>query len=203
MNKTQAAKQYPNASGAGMLGNNPKFWRFVEMMEPGVQVRSREDARDWIYAHLDISSRKELDENPECKAAWGRVITEFNQFLENGFQKIPKQTTWECPELLAIASFAPCMRCGKHQGTGKVVGCHAQGFWATKYGKGWAQKPSDFVVAYLCNDCHRLMDAYENAETEELRSLEWAALIFRTFEWLFQHGFLIPINRVKSPECFT
>ena len=194
MNKDQAARRRPFASGAAILGKNPKFWQYIELVEDGVTVRHPDDALDWIYATFEISSRTELDDNPEKAAAWGNMIGDFNEYLATGFQAIPKPTTWSCPELLAIARLAPCMRCGNGQGQGRVVGCHAQGFWATKYGKGWSKKPSDFVVAFLCDKCHRIMDAYENADDDMVRALEWAALIFKTYEWLFIHGFLIPVN---------
>lgn len=177
------------AKGAAILCQNPKFWQYIEFNEPGVQVKHRDTARDWIYATLEIASRTELDTCPMVRAKWLATLKDFNQYL-NGYGATQKIQPWRSDEYRALARVAPCMRCHQHKGTGKVVCAHAMGEVATQFGKGKSEKPSDFASAYLCFDCHGLMDAYENTADPIMRALEWSVLIIRTHEWLLRNGFV-------------
>ena len=181
------------ARGAAILCQNAKFWQFIEDRERAagnpVTVRHPDTARDWIYATLDIASRKQLDDDPAAKSRWIATVADFNGWL-TGYGARQKVTPWRNDDYLALARHAPCMRCQRFKGTGKVVCAHVMGELAGYFGKGVAAKPSDFAGAYLCHDCHGVMDAYTNAEEPITRTLEWAVLILKTHDWLLRHGFV-------------
>jgi len=42
-----------------------------------------------------------------------------------------------------------------------VVSCHYTGRRQFRYGKGLGQKCDDMATAWLCGDCHRYFDEYE------------------------------------------
>lgn len=179
------------AKGAALFCQNPKFWAYIEDQEQGsgVQVQHPDSARDWIYATLQIDSRQQLDQVPEARAKWLALVVDFNRWL-TGYGASQKAKPWRSEEYRTLAKHAPCMRCQRFKGTGKVVAAHVMGELAHYFGKGLAEKPSDFAAAYLCHDCHGVMDSYANEEEPLLRTLEWAVMILKTHDWLMRHGFV-------------
>jgi hypothetical protein len=177
------------ARGAAIFCQKREFWEYIEFKEKGVTVRHPDSAADWLYATMEMQSRAEIDHSAELQAKWMAIVKDFNDWLK-GYGARQKTQPWRSADYRLLAKFAPCMRCGKFKGTGKVVCCHVMGELAWYFGKGKAEKPSDFASAYLCHDCHGTMDAYANSEDPGTRTLEWAMLILRTHEWLWRHDFI-------------
>ncbi|WP_422444127.1 hypothetical protein [Endozoicomonas sp. ALB091] len=95
-------------------------------------------------------------------------------------------------KLLQLAEHSPCQWCQLPEGTGRVVACHVQSFRAQNFGKGTGIKPSDACTAFLCNDCHDLMDRRtSNPAMDSMSPIEhaelWSYLILKTHEWIFTH----------------
>lgn len=86
-------------------------------------------------------------------------------------------------KLLDLAKEAPCcMYCGAHN-HGQVVGCHSN---SQRHGKGQGLKAHD-VVAYLCDECHRVIDG---AGAREYREWMFLEAVYQTTLWLLQSGHL-------------
>jgi hypothetical protein len=64
--------------------------------------------------------------------------------------------TYRNKKLLQAAQYYPCQFCGADNAT--TVAAHYQGMWSNKVGKGMGMKPHDAAIAYLCSDCHDLLD---------------------------------------------
>lgn len=99
------------------------------------------------------------------------------------------------PKLLKLARLSPCQWCGTSAGQDNVVACHLQGFRAQGFGKGTGIKPNDACTAFLCNECHDLMDRRKSHPTiSELEPGEyaelWGYLILKTHLWLLREGHL-------------
>jgi len=96
------------------------------------------------------------------------------------------QNVFRCPDLLKLASMAPnCMGCGAVN-VGQVVGCHPNGL---AMGKGMGQKAHD-LVAYLCPDCHDLLDGRTGTLTRFEREVLYLRTSNASMVWLFQAGHL-------------
>ena len=61
-------------------------------------------------------------------------------------------TVYRNPKLLAAAKDRPCTLCGS---VGTTVAAHSN---ALEHGHGMGIKAPDFMVAYLCQKCHDLVD---------------------------------------------
>lgn len=94
--------------------------------------------------------------------------------------------TYRNKNLLQWAKRCPyCMRC--HRGnTGTIVAAHSN---QLRDGKGRGVKAPDFMVAYLCNDCHMEIDQGKDMTKAE-RFEAWDDAWRRTIAWLFNHGVL-------------
>ena len=90
------------------------------------------------------------------------------------------------PDLLTLASKAPrCAHCGAVN-VGQVVGCHPNGL---HYGKGTSQKGHD-LPAYLCGECHDLLDGRAGTLTRFERDLMYLRAANESILWLLQAGHL-------------
>lgn len=90
------------------------------------------------------------------------------------------------PDLLKLASNAPkCMHCSVTN-TGQVVGCHPN---SLAMGKGMGQKAHD-VPAYLCPDCHDLLDGRAEALTRFEKEVLYLRASNASMVWLLQSGHL-------------
>lgn len=85
--------------------------------------------------------------------------------------------------LLDMARGAPCMHCGSYSPT--VVAAHSN---QQRDGKGIGIKAHDYRVAFLCADCHTLVDA--SPIPRETKVALWEDAHRKTIGWLFEHGHL-------------
>ena len=88
--------------------------------------------------------------------------------------------------LMDLASECPhCMNqsCGAYN-IGQIVGCHPNGL---RFGKGMGQKSHD-LVAYLCGDCHKILDGA--GDRRELEAMFLDAFYWSTL-WLIQSKHLV------------
>lgn len=68
--------QQTPAEGCAIICNNPIFWSFIED-EYKIQCRSKEDAACTVRAQLNISSRRELNENKDAADRWDEIRHRF------------------------------------------------------------------------------------------------------------------------------
>ena len=78
-----------------------------------------------------------------------------------------------------------CMSCGARN-RGNVVACHSN---SLEHGKGMGQKAHD-VPAYLCGDCHDLLDGRAGSLTREEKSAMFLEAAYASMAWLLQEGHL-------------
>lgn len=102
---------------------------------------------------------------------------------------IEKRTPYRNRQILEFPKKhgCPCMRCSIQDVT--IEACHYQGPRALILGKGKGQKPDDDCVAFLCRNCHEIMDAYLNGEDRWERSEEFLFLVVKTMNLLHRIGF--------------
>lgn len=81
--------------------------------------------------------------------------------------------------LLEAVRDAPCMHCGKQDGT--VVAAHSN---QLRDGKGRGIKAHDFRVAALCHTCHFDLDQGSKMSKEERVNM-WEEAHRKTVGWLF------------------
>lgn len=92
------------------------------------------------------------------------------------------------PQLLKLASKAPhCMRkaCGAPN-RGQVVACHSN---SQEHGKGTSLKAHD-IPAYLCDECHALLDGRTPGWDAMQKALVFAGALFESWLWLMRSGHL-------------
>lgn len=82
--------------------------------------------------------------------------------------------------LLNLAKDAPCMNCGAQNGT--TVAAHSN---SLRHGKGRGIKAHDSYIAFLCFECHRLMDANEPCILSSFEDL-----MGKTYLYLWQSGLI-------------
>lgn len=82
-------------------------------------------------------------------------------------------------KLRESANGAPCMSCGKMDGT--VVAAHRN-----EYG-GMGMKTTDVWVAYLCSECHFSLDNGKEMSREERRTF-WLRAYANTVRYWFNQG---------------
>lgn len=86
--------------------------------------------------------------------------------------------------LLKAAQYAPCMLCGKKDGT--VVAAHSN---QLKDGKGIGIKSHDYRIATLCHICHFKIDNGKDMTKYEKIDL-WEEAHRKTIGWLFENNYL-------------
>lgn len=85
-----------------------------------------------------------------------------------------------------LASKCPkCMHCGARN-RGNVVACHSN---SLEHGKGMGQKAHD-VPAYLCGDCHDLLDGRTGNLARAEKSAMFLEAAYESMVWLLQEGHL-------------
>ena len=103
------------------------------------------------------------------------------------------QGMFRSDDLRKLAALCPkCQRCGKANvgpdgGPGDVVGAHSP---ANEHGHGAGQKSHD-VLAYLCHDCHDLVDGRRFGWAREDRIREWLEAAYWSQVWLLKSGHLV------------
>ena len=91
----------------------------------------------------------------------------------------------------AVSSKAPhCMSCGCYNG-GNFAGCHLDGLTR---GKGMGQKSHD-VLAYLCQECHDMLDARTGTLTPFERDVMGLRAVYDSMVWLMSAGDQTLLNR--------
>ena len=78
-----------------------------------------------------------------------------------------------------------CMHCGTRN-RGDVVACHSN---SLEHGKGASQKAHD-VPAYLCGECHDLLDGRAGSLTRAEKSAMFLEAAYKSMVWLLQEGHL-------------
>lgn len=76
----------------------------------------------------------------------------------------------------------PCVLCGKE---GCTVGAHSN---ALEHGRGASKKTPDYMLAYVCNDCHDLIDGRRGGLPKEEKREMWLRAFARTVALWFRDG---------------
>ena len=98
----------------------------------------------------------------------------------------PKNKPIRLPKLLKAAQDSPCMACGADDGT--IVAAHGP---KSLCGGGMSIKPSDVAVAYLCHECHDIVDGRKLVTWEPHERAEyWTRAHIATLEHCFRTGVL-------------
>ena len=88
--------------------------------------------------------------------------------------------------LRGLAKKCPrCTSCGVWC-LGKAVPCHSN---ELAHDKGMGMKSHD-IVAFMCSDCHDLVDGRAGHLTPEEKVLKFLGAVYKTFVWLFQEQHL-------------
>lgn len=85
-------------------------------------------------------------------------------------------------KILNAAKGRECVRCGRDDGT--IVACHYSGLYAHQLGKGIGKKSHDHCVAFLCSECHSILDNYKTGNDAE-RAADFMLQILKTLAILF------------------
>lgn len=102
-------------------------------------------------------------------------------------RSMPKEPNFRSLKIMALAKESPtCMWCGALN-HGDVVGCHSN---SQAMGKGTGHKAHD-VPAYLCYQCHALVDGREGHFTREFREDAWRRAALKSIVWLLSEGHLV------------
>ena len=88
------------------------------------------------------------------------------------------------PKILKLAKDAPCMMCAMQDGT--VVAAHSN---QLRDGKGTGIKSHDYRIAFLCNQCHHMIDN-DKALNKQDRIAAWEEAHRKTIGYLFTSGHL-------------
>lgn len=100
--------------------------------------------------------------------------------------RVKAPANFRSERLMALASECPhCMNqsCRAYN-IGQIVGCHPN---SLRFGKGMGQKSHD-LVAYLCGDCHKVLDGA--GDRHELEAMFLDAFYWSTL-WLIQANHLM------------
>jgi hypothetical protein len=91
------------------------------------------------------------------------------------------------------------VRCGNTEG---VVGAHYTGIRRLAFGGGFGIKVHDFLIADLCQECHRYMDTLsrkKDGKAEWLHSEEFLYYIALTWERRFIQGVIAVARGIHGP----
>jgi hypothetical protein len=72
-------KPYRLSQLAGMLSNEPMFWRWIQDAY-GDLMENPEDAADWIRRACGIASRSALDSNNTAAETFRRILQEYDNW---------------------------------------------------------------------------------------------------------------------------
>lgn len=88
------------------------------------------------------------------------------------------------PKLLKLADGAPCMMCSMQDGT--VVAAHSN---QLRDNKGTGVKAHDHRIAFLCHQCHHMIDNDKSLDKHD-RIAAWEEAHRKTIGWLFTNNHL-------------
>ena len=88
------------------------------------------------------------------------------------------------PKLLKLADGSPCMMCSIQDGT--VVAAHSN---QLRDGKGTSIKAHDYRIAFLCHQCHHMIDNDKMLDKHD-RIAAWEEAHRKTIGWLFTNNHL-------------
>lgn len=86
-------------------------------------------------------------------------------------------------KLLDAAQKYPCAHCNRQDGT--IVAAHCN---ELALGRGYAHKTPDYLVAYLCQRCHDLVDGRAGGLLLEEKRAMWNRAFVVTASWLWRDG---------------
>ena len=90
--------------------------------------------------------------------------------------------TFRSPKLLKAAKDRPCVLC---HSVGSTVVAHSN---SLSHGRGFAHKSPDYMVAYLCMNCHDRVDGRAGGLTKEEKRDLWLSAWLRTVSIWFEEG---------------
>ncbi len=76
-----------------------------------------------------------------------------------------------------------CAHCGRDDGT--VVAAHCN---ELALGRGFAHKTPDYLIAFLCNVCHDVVDGRAGGLRQEEKRAMWNRAYVVTMQWLWKDG---------------
>lgn len=80
----------------------------------------------------------------------------------------------------------PCAHCGRQDGT--VVPAHNN---ELAFGRGAGFKTKDFLIAYLCHECHDYCDGRRGGLTLEEKRALWHRAYTQTVAWWFRDSIVV------------
>ncbi len=86
-------------------------------------------------------------------------------------------------KLLQAARNYPCANCNRQDGT--IVAAHCN---ELALGRGYAHKTPDYMVAYLCHECHDAVDGRRFSLSREAKHAMWHRAYCVTVSWWFRDG---------------
>lgn len=89
-------------------------------------------------------------------------------------------------KLLSAARDYPCTNCGRNDGT--VVAAHCG---ELALGRGFAHKTPDYLIAFLCHECHDHCDGRRGGLSREEKRALWNHAYVVTMSWLFRDGLVV------------
>lgn len=87
--------------------------------------------------------------------------------------------------LLNAAATYRCAHC--HRDDGTVVAAHCN---ELALGRGFAHKTPDYMVAYLCHECHDVVDGRRGGLDLEQKRAMWNRAFVVTQSWLWRDGLI-------------
>lgn len=89
-------------------------------------------------------------------------------------------------KLKDAAQFYPCAHCNRMDGT--IVPAHNN---ELALGRGASFKTKDFLIAYLCHECHDHVDGRRGGLNREEKHAMWNRAYVQTVAWWFRDGLVI------------
>lgn len=86
-------------------------------------------------------------------------------------------------KLLDAARLYPCAHCNRQDGT--IVAAHCN---ELALGRGYAHKTPDYLIAYLCHECHDHVDGRKGGLSREQKRAMWNRAFVQTHAWLWRDG---------------
>lgn len=86
-------------------------------------------------------------------------------------------------KLLDAARHYPCANCNRQDGT--IVAAHCN---ELALGRGFAHKTPNYLVAFLCHECHDVVDGRRGGLEHEQKRQIWNRAFVVTQSWLWRDG---------------
>lgn len=94
------------------------------------------------------------------------------------FPTVPKTR-----KLLDMARHYPCAWCNRQDGTTVAAHCNELAL-----GRGFSHKTPDFLVAFLCHECHDHVDGRRGMLSIADKRVMWNRAYVVTMSWLWRDG---------------